>query len=668
MRSFVTTSVFFALVAAATSGAGQGRPLLHPLFADHMVLQRDVPAPVWGWAATGAVVDVTFAGQEKHATADASGRWMVRLDPLPASAVPTTMTVRVATPRGAAPELLTVADVVVGDVWLCSGQSNMEFEVRRALDGDREVAGADEPDVRLLETARAAGAAPGPVLPEGYASWRRASPGSVRDFSAVGYFFGRTLQHALDVPIGLIDSSWGGTYIESWTSAGALAQAPESADQAAALAADLAIWRRRYHEDAGAMLDAWFAERDPGSVADRYADPRLDTAGWLGPMAPQQARWRAPDGRARPSVTWFRRVVDLPASWAGQDLRLSLGPIGTEDRTWFNGQRIGETLVPWDPRSYDVPGRLVRPGRNVIAVRAACHDPACGFRGDAGDLRLEIPDGAGLPLGEGWQVTSSHVLGREPYRIGEDPWVPSALYNAKIAPLLPFPIRGVIWYQGEQNTSAPERYRALLGSLIGDWRRRFGAPDLPFGIVQLANFGERHAGPARSAWAALRDAQRRAAQELPHAGLVVTIDIGDAHDIHPTNKQEVGRRLAGWALSTAYGRGGEWSGPLPATARVEGTAIRISFDHAGGGLVAAGAGLTGFEIAGADGAFVSADAVIDGTAVIVSSPRVPAPRTVRYAWDDDPEASLGNAMGLPASPFELTAPARPSTRAGLLSP
>ena len=243
------------------------------------------------------------------------------------------------------------------------------------------------------------------------------------------------------------------------------------------------------------------------------------------------------------------------------------------------------------------------------------------------------------------------TLGRMPFRLGADPWVPASLFNAKIAPLLPFPITGVIWYQGEQNTRAADNYRALLTAFIADWRRTTNQPTLPFGIVQLANFGARSVEPWDSGWAEVRDAQRVVAMTVPGVGLASAVDIGDAKNIHPTNKLDVGRRLARWALSAVYGRGGEWSGPLFKAMTVEGDTAHITFDHVGRGLAVHGDGLGGFEVAGADRHFVRADARIEGATVIVSSPAVPAPAAVRYAWDDDPVVSLFNEDGLPASPF-----------------
>jgi sialate O-acetylesterase len=269
-------------------------------------------------------------------------------------------------------------------------------------------------------------------------------------------------------------------------------------------------------------------------------------------------------------------------------------------------------------------------------------------------MTLALEHDTPIPIADGWRVAhgpDGAALGRVPSLLGLDPWAPAALYNGKISPLVPYPLKGFLWYQGEQNVSAPERYGPMLESMIADWRARFGGGALPFGIVQLANFGARSAEPWDSDWAGLRDEQRKTIGRVPATGLAVTIDIGEAADIHPKNKQDVGRRLAGWALATAYGKGGEWSGPLYRAAAIEGGRIRVEFDHVGRGLTSRGARLTGFEIAGADRRFVRADAQLDGSTVVVSSPSVPAPAAARYAWDDDPEVSLFNADGLPASPF-----------------
>jgi sialate O-acetylesterase len=640
----------FAGLARPSTAIADPLPLLHPLFTDHLVLQRDAPVPVWGWASAASRVTVRFAGQEASADAGASGRWTVRLAPMAASSEPRVMSVTIEGPGGA--RSLVVSDVLVGDVWLCSGQSNMEFPLEHAAGGAAAVAAAHAPGIRLFTTARTAAGRPLDSPDRGYSAWTPVTPEAARGFSAVGYYFGTHLHEALGVPIGLINTSWGGTPIESWTSAGALAAAGVSAALARDLATDTDAWERA-HRDAWSALDDWFAAHDPGSASAAWADPRLDDRAWAVAAGPAR-RWRDMGLAERGGIVWYRRTVNVPAAWAGKDLVLSLGPIAVRDRTWFNGQVVGGTLMPWETRSYTVPGALVKAGANLVAVRVLADGEDGGFTGAPGDLSIAVEGEAPVSIAEGWRLApgpDAAALGRVPYLVGLDPWVPASLFNGKIAPLVPFALKGFIWYQGEQNTADAAHYGALLDSLVADWRAAFGGGVLPFGIVQLANFGARAPEPWDSEWAELRDEQRKAAGRIPAAGLAVTIDIGEAADIHPKNKADVGRRLAGWALSTAYGRGGEWSGPLYRAAAIEGGRIRIEFDHAGGGLVARGGALAGFTIAGADGRFVPADARIDGRTVVVSSPSVPSPAAVRYAWDDDPEVSLFNAEGLPASPF-----------------
>ncbi len=654
--------------AAARGRAAKPLPLLHPLFADHMVLPRDRPIPIWGWTAPGSTVAVEFDGREKTTHAGNDGRWIVSLDPLSASTTPRTMTVAV---TQAAPDAkvlrVRIDDVVVGDIWLCSGQSNMEFALKDARNGPDDVQSARSPLIRLFTTAATPSAGPELVPPDGYVSWQQATPATAAGFSAVAYYFGREIQSALGVPIGLIHSAWGGTPIESWTSAGTLAVTLESKASAEALASDMDAWRNVYHQDTERMLADWFARHDPGS--DTNADPRLDDSSWPS-FTGVPGRWKTRRLAQAGGIVWYRRSVTIPEEWAGKELALSLGPIDTQDTTWFNGQRVGGALVPWDPRHYTVPAPLVHAGINVIAVRAVSETERGGFSGSPVDMHLTLapapvpiaaasaPSAAAspapVPLADGWryhQGPDMQTLGRMPYRLGADPWVPASLFNGKIAPLLPYPITGVIWYQGEQNTRNAEQYRALLTAFIADWRRSTSPPTMPFGIVQLANFGPRSAEPWDSEWAEVRDAQRRVAMEVPGVGLASAVDIGDARNIHPTNKLDVGRRLAGWALSTVYGRGGEWSGPLFKTLSVEGGRAHLTFDHVGRGLTIHGDAAGGFEVAGEDRHFVRADAHIDGATVIVSSAAVPAPVAVRYAWDDDPIVSLFNKEGLPASPF-----------------
>jgi sialate O-acetylesterase len=648
LRSVVFLAVcVVARPLAATAGT---RPLLHPLFSDHVVLQRDAPVPVWGWAGAGSRVTVRFGAQVLTATAAPDERWSATLAPMPASSESRSMTVAIEPPSGV-PVVLEVRDVLVGDVWLCSGQSNMEFALEDVASADAELAAARVPALRMFTTARTAAGYPLDVPDRGYTPWTPATPEAARSFSAVAYLFGRRLHETLGVPVGLLHTSWGGTPVESWTSAEALARSPVTSDLARDLASDRAAWDAG-RRDGLAVLERWLASHDPGSAGAAWADPRLDDSAW--PVVGGTARrWQDMDAPQRGGLVWYRRALQVPAAWAGRDLVLSLGPITVRDRTWFNGQPVGDTLMPWEARTYTVPGALVGPGTNVVAVRVLADGDDGGFTGTPEQMTMAVEGETPVSIAGNWRVRrgpDAAALGRVPYLLGQDPWVPASLYNGKIAPLLPFALKGFLWYQGEQNTPTAERYGAELESLIADWRARFGGV-LPFGIVQLANFGARAAEPWDSAWAALRDEQRKTIARVPATGLAVTIDVGDAVDIHPKNKQDVGRRLAGWALATVYGRGGEWSGPLYRAAAIEGDGVRVEFDHVGRGLVARGGALKGFEVAGADRRFVRADARIDGATVVVSSPAVPAPAAARYAWDDDPEVSLFNAEGLPASPF-----------------
>jgi sialate O-acetylesterase len=464
-----------------------------------MVLQRGVPVRIWGWADPGEAVRVAFQGQTAAATADASGKWAAWLKPL-AAAGPLEMSIN----------NLTIKDVLAGEVWIGSGQSNMEFALANAVNHDEEIAHADYPMIHLFIVKRVVAEQPAEDV-EG--SWQVCSPQSAPRFSAVEYFFGRHLLRALNVPMGLIESNWGGTPAQSWTSRQAL-----------------------------------------------DADPSL--------------KFIADD--------WARIVERYPAA----------------------KERYDKQLADWNQ-----------------AVSAA---KANGSRPPA---RPNPPQGPGHPN------------------------TPSGLYNAMIAPLAPYAIRGVIWYQGEANASEAHayKYRRLFADMIEDWRARWGEGDFPFLFVQLANF------KSNAWWPVLRESQTETLG-LRNTGMAVTIDIGESNDIHPKNKQDVGRRLALAALHVAYHGTEDYSGPMYRQATPEAGALRVWFTHAGGMQARGGGPLTGFTIAGADGNFVAADANIEGDTVIVSSAQVSLPVAVRYAWADDPVCNLINSAGLPASPFRSDEP------------
>ena len=645
------------LVAGALTGAGQraaraddaGQPFLHKLFTDNMVLQRGVPDPVWGWTTPGQKVTVTFENKKATATAGADGKWLAKIGPFKEGG-PFTLTV-------AGPQTVTLNNIMVGDVWICSGQSNMEMGIGNVKNAQDEIAAANYPNIRLFTVPKKVAADPQSGVDS---QWLVCSPQTVaaggwNGFSAAGYFFGRDLYQNLHVPIGLIHTSWGGTIAEAWTSAEALNTMPDfkpavaSFQQAAAAA-------KAGAGDYDATVNQWYAKNDPGSANGLgWADVAYTTAAWKTMNLPQF--WEGAGLPNYDGVVWFRKDIDLPAAWDGKAATLHLGPVDDNETTWINGTRIGATEGASVPRDYKVPANVLKAGRNVIAVRVLDTGGAGGFGGKPEDMRLEADGATTLTLAGPWLYQDSVSLDKttpRPQRIDNNPNVVTVLYNGMIAPLVPFAIKGAIWYQGESNGGRGAQYRTLLPTLIKDWRSRFGVGEFPFFIVQLANFTATKPDPEQGddGWSGVREAQLLTSETLPNTAIASAIDIGEAGDIHPKNKQEVGRRLSLDALAIAYGQKIEYSGPRYRSMKKDGNTIHLTFDHVGGGLVAQGDGkLQGFSIAGADKKFVWADARIEGNTIAVASPLVPDPIAVRYGWAMNPVVNLYNKDGLPASPF-----------------
>lgn len=613
---------------------------LAALFSDHMVLQRDQPVPVWGWAAPGLTVTVEFDGQRHSALAGEDGRWLVHLAPLSASAEPRDLVV-----ADGQPSCLVVRDVLVGDVWLASGQSNMWWRVGDSAHADVEVPAASHPRIRLFTVPSRVQECPPPDI---QVAWQACSPETVWPFSAVAYFFGREWQRQHAVPVGLLNASWGGTRIEAWTSREALLREPAGREAIESY--------ERMPKDPEFARDplAWLRGRvrpDPGNAGfdQGWASPDCDDGTWETMAVPH--KWQDFDHNYS-GVFWFRRVVEIPASCAGKDLVLRLGACDKHDTTYFNNEPVGST--GWEiedawcqPRAYRIPGTLVRAGRNVIATRVYSYMTDGGLIGPPEAMRVDVPGEAAIPLAGVWRFKVEQNFGLQaapewPMGPG-NPNTPHILFDNMIRLLAPAALRGVLWYQGESNAGAPEKYRALFPLMIRDWRRAFARPELPFYFVQLANHKAPQARPVESGWAELREAQMLALSE-PGTGMAVAIDIGEAQDIHPKNKQEVGRRLA-LAVS---GR----TGPRYRSFGVEGDAVRLRFDSADGGLKTCdGKPLNAFAISGPDGKFQWAEARIDGETVVVRSGLVREPSAVRYAWADNPAANLCGSDGLPAAPF-----------------
>jgi sialate O-acetylesterase len=621
------------------------------LFDDGMVLQRDVDLRVWGTARPDAMVSVDFLGASYQAPAEADGTWMIRLDAAPAGG-PHEMRI-----SGEGYER-TIRDVLVGDVWVASGQSNMEWTVDSAWDAPSEIAAADDPMIRQFLVPKAWSAAPVDSVVGG--PWMPADPAHVGGFTAIGYFFAREIRQHHDVPIGIIHASWGGSRLEPWMSAESLGL--DEAGVAALMQAE----REREQIVLAAIRERIgpLPERDGGIVdgAAVWADPDLDEAGWE--RIPVPSTWEAAGFPGMDGVAWYRTAFDLTAAEAAAGVTLGLGMIDDSDRTWVNGSEVAGMEMSWNvAREYPVPASALREGRNVVAVRVVDTGGGGGIAGSADQVFLEAGGRRRSITGE-WAFRVGEV------RVAMDAsrnQVPVLLYNAMIHPLEWYRIKGVIWYQGESNTGPGDAlaYRDLFATMIQDWRSRWGVGDFPFLWAQLANFNPPADQPGESGWAVLRESQS-ATLSVSNTAQAVLIDIGEAGDIHPKNKQDVGYRLALGARALAYGEDLVHSGPTYGGHTVDAGRILVGFDHVGGGLRAAtrpitapraegratADRLTGFAIAGADRRFVWAEARILGDQVIVSSPRVPNPVAVRYAWADNPDrANLYNVEGLPASPF-----------------
>lgn len=610
------------LLAAVLSLPAGANVRLPAIISDNMVLQRGAAVPVWGWADAGEKVTVRLGQQRVSTVTGQDERWQVTLKTGKAGG-PLTMQIT-------GKNTLTVKNILLGEVWLCSGQSNMATDVSGAKDSAQEIAAAQYPKIRFFKVAFTPMLTPQEDC-EG--RWVECSPETAASFSAVGYFFGRMLHRELQgVPVGLIQSAAGGTAAEPWTSQPALATLPQM-------------------ENTIERIDAMRPKY--GAVADDHTwhEAAFSDAAWKEMTLPQcweQAKVNLDDHNG---VLWFRKTIDIPAAWAGKQLALRFGPIDDGDITYFNGLKVGamglDTPNSWlTPRAYTVPGSLVKAGRAVIAVRVSDRLGNGGFTGGQESMSIAaaaVPQEA-IVLAGTWKYAVAANWPKGPDA--------TTLYNGMIAPLAPFALRGAIWYQGESNAGNAGLYRKLLPAMIGGWRQAWGQGDFPFLIVQLPNYMGVSAAPTESAWAELREAQALTAATVPNTGLAVTIDLGEAENIHPKNKQDVGARLALLALAKTYGQKREYTGPQYYRMTVEGKAIRLHFTHVGTGLLAKdGQPLTGFAIAGKDGKFVWATATIDGDSVLVSSAQIANPTAVRYAWGDNPVCNLYNTANLPAAPF-----------------
>jgi sialate O-acetylesterase len=596
---------------------------LPSLVSDGMVLQRDIPVHIWGWANPGEKVNILFKGKKIKTLTDPQGHW--------SSTLP-------ATPAGGPYEIqineVSLKDVLFGDVWLCAGQSNMVINMERVKEKySADIASAHNPHIRnfFIPTAVSKANVLDQLPPS---SWLPVNPENVLKMGAVSYFFAREVYAKYHVPIGIINASVGGTPIESWISEDGLKAFPN------------------YSKDTSHVKPIIPAPRkstDRG-LAEKWADPSYMPKGWKRFSIP--GFWEDQGVKDLNGVVWFRREIEIPAALASSSANLFLGRIVDADQAYVNGVPVGNITYQYPPRRYVIKPGILKAGKNILVIRVT---NTAGKGGFVPDKRYEMLIGNhSIDLQGDWQYKVGEVFPPQIETLSSAQYTPTALYNAMIAPFISYALKGIIWYQGESNVGKPEVYEHLLPALATDWRRQFKQPDLPFLYVQLPGFQDRTFLPTESAMAVLREGQLKSLS-IPQSAMVVTLDLGEWNDIHPLNKKPIGERLALAARKIAFGEAIVASGPIYDSAQIEGQRIRIRFRETGGGLAINQTDedeLMYFAIAGKDKKFVWAKAKIEGNSVLVGSDEISEPMYVRYAWADNPEeANLINMEGLPASPF-----------------
>lgn len=657
----ITTRIVCAcalVLSAPFLKAAVADSLLHPLFSSDAVLQRDRKVAVWGDAPANTRVEVLLDGEKTTAVADANGRWSARIGPRKAGVGHTLV---VSTPT----QKETRTNIAFGDVWLCSGQSNMEWRLfygdpEPVVNAAVEAQNANYPAIRLFTVPRVSALTPQKTVA---ADWKVCTPETVKNISAVGYFFGREIHRETGVPVGLIDASWGGTTAQVWASAEALAGMPEfkTSLEAVKNTRDDVPFAVQYEEFVNRAVDG--SKATDAGFAGGWLLPGFDDSAWKTMRLP--AYWEGSgdeDLKTFDGAVWFRRQIALDeAAVKSGDVTIDLGPVDDYDTVYWNGERVGGGSGWNTPRRYKLPASLLKVGQNSVVIRVLDSAGGGGFGAKADAMRLLLGDGKSLPLAGEWRYKIGGKIGVlpvPPVDIKTHTTAPTILFNGMISPLLPYGIKGAIWYQGEANTGDPGQYETLLPAMIGDWRARFGAGDFPFYIVQLAGFMKRdeQAGQSLGGWPAFRESQEKIARKVKNSGIAVATDIGDEDDIHPRNKQDVGRRLAALALRNDYGRDVVASGPTLKRVRTAGNTLVVELANTGGELKTAGDLSRAFIIAGKDkkwawGQVVSIRNQGDGATLVLTAPEVASPVAVRFGWANFPLGHLYNKAGLPAAPF-----------------
>ncbi|WP_319502329.1 sialate O-acetylesterase [uncultured Draconibacterium sp.] len=657
-----TKSVLLYILLFAIVFTAKAEVKLPKIFSSNMVLQQGIEIPVWGWANVGEEISVSLLAYETKsnyntgekttvaillanakATTDSDGKWTAKL-PAQEYGGPYTLMVK-------GKNTISLSNVMIGEVWVCSGQSNMEFSLAQVKNADEEVDAANHPNIRLFTVPRRVAQFPEDDIESG--EWLECTPQTAHNFSAVGYFFGKALQEDLDVPIGLIHSSWGGTVAETWTSAQTIQNDPDFREPMIELQQmDVEEYKKNKEAEIRKILGGEIPTEDEGMQDGKpvWSDTELNDTDWSKIIAP--GLWEEQGYIDIDGIGWYRKELDLTEDQTQTNLNLHLGKIDDSDITFLNGIEIGKTENQYDKeRVYTIDKKYLNPGKNMIVVRVNDTGGGGGMWGAPEDQYVAIGQEK-IDISGDWKFKISKAVMQD-IDLGPNSY-PTLLFNGMINPIVPFGIKGVIWYQGESNASRAKQYQRVFPNLINDWRKQWNQGDFPFLFVQLANYMKPVQNPTDSEWAELREAQTKTL-ELPNTGMASAIDIGEADDIHPKNKQDVGKRLALNAFKVAYNKDIVYTGPTFESVEFKDGKAYITFSETGSGLAVKDkyGYVKAFSIAGADRQFYWAKAeVINKNTVVVYSYAVTNPVAVRFGWADNPDdLNLYNLELLPANPF-----------------
>jgi sialate O-acetylesterase len=634
-------NILFILLLLLNLESVRAQVRLPRLVRDSMILQRDTKINIWGWAAKNEKINIKFNNKSYKTTTGSDGKWLIQLPPMKAGG-PYTMDI-------AGSNKLSLKEILIGDVWICSGQSNMVHQMNiHDVTYAKDIADANNPQIRHFWIPTLTNLqGPQDDLPTGY--WKSAIGDDVRPFSAVAYFFAKKLYEKYHVPIGLINASVGGTPIEAWTSEEGLkdlstmqATITKNKDTAYVNGTNRSAFNNAVRPE----------PNDLGMLGEKkWFDVSYIPKGWKTINIP--GYWEDQGVKDLNGIVWYRKEIDIPASMAGKQARVFLGRIVDADALYINGKQVGNTTYMYPQRRYTIPADVLKAGKNIFVIRVTNTAGKGGFVPDkpycifVGNDTVDLKGYWQYKVGEVYQPRSGGIGGGISAQNQ-----PTALYNAMVAPLINYTVKGFLWYQGEANTNRAEEYAKLQPAQIIDWRNKWKQGDLPFLYVQLPGFMDYNYLPSESQWAGLRESQLKSLS-VPNTAMVVAIDLGEWNDIHPDNKKAVGERLALAAEKLAYSENIIYSGPLYESSKIDGNKITISFSSVGSGLITNdGEEPSEFAIASSDKKFVWAKAKIDGNKIIIWNDNVPNPMYVRYAWADDPvNPNLFNKEGLPASPF-----------------